>query len=178
MLTFPFLPLWEGAGIYAELPVLFAAVFALAHGFLIAGFIHHSLRIDESTLNLERWVWLIYPLGLGSLLIVLLLFPFWEGQTFSGDLTGVWFGLLTLGLSLGLLFFYQRRPQIPEAIANPLKIFLSLNWLYRLFWSLFRLVGRFLDFVSQILEGDGGILWALLLMILIISLILRQGGAG
>jgi hypothetical protein len=49
---------------------------------------------------------------------------------------------------------------------------LSLAWVYRILWSLYRQIGRLLYAITRLLEGEGGLLWALLLFILIISILL------
>jgi hypothetical protein len=43
-------------------------------------------------------------------------------------------------------------------------------------WLVFRGIGNLMGIFTTILEGDGGVLWALLLLTLIISLF-RTGGA-
>jgi len=47
----------------------------------------------------------------------------------------------------------------------------SFSWLYQLFWGVYRLVGRFLALINLILEGEGGILWTILLLTLLLSLL-------
>ena len=42
-----------------------------------------------------------------------------------------------------------------------------------IFWRGYRLVGRFLRFLSLLLEGDGGVLWALVLLVMLAVLLQR-----
>jgi hypothetical protein len=51
--------------------------------------------------------------------------------------------------------------------------FFSLHWLYRLAGKAFGLVGRGVALATVILEGEGGILWALLWLILLMALIVQ-----
>jgi hypothetical protein len=44
-----------------------------------------------------------------------------------------------------------------------------LEWLYRLIWLALTGLGKLLDGLTNILEGDGGVLWALLLLTLVIT---------
>jgi hypothetical protein len=55
---------------------------------------------------------------------------------------------------------------------------LSLEWVYTLFWRAYRPLSRLADFTNRVLEGPAGILWALLILILLISLVTpaRLGG--
>jgi len=61
---------------------------------------------------------------------------------------------------------------IPTSV-SPLNRFLSFEWLYRLFWRVYRLLTRVSALFSTILEGDGGILWALVLFALIFVFLQR-----
>jgi len=54
----------------------------------------------------------------------------------------------------------------------------SLGWLYRLFWWFYRAIGTLASNIALILEGEGGVLWALLLLVLLVTLIIQQGGGG
>jgi hypothetical protein len=59
-----------------------------------------------------------------------------------------------------------------------LKEIISFSWMYRLLWWIYHTIRRATYLVSDILEGSSGILWALLLLTLVISLIaqIRSGG--
>jgi hypothetical protein len=47
----------------------------------------------------------------------------------------------------------------------------GLNWLYRSLFFLYRLLQQLVNFFSMLLEGQGGVLWALLLLALLSTLI-------
>jgi hypothetical protein len=47
---------------------------------------------------------------------------------------------------------------------------LSLRWLYRLTWALYERVGQIVSWLSIILEGEGGVLWTLFLLVLLMTL--------
>jgi hypothetical protein len=49
----------------------------------------------------------------------------------------------------------------------------SFQWLYRLLWKLFRVISKLFTLFSTILEGDAGILWALVLFALIFVFLQR-----
>jgi hypothetical protein len=47
---------------------------------------------------------------------------------------------------------------------------LSLTWLYRLAWLLYRGVGRVLGWLNRVLEGEGGLVWAFVLLAILLTL--------
>jgi hypothetical protein len=49
-----------------------------------------------------------------------------------------------------------------------------LDVLARLFWFLFRWTGRLTGLAANMLEGDGGLLWTLLLLVLLLSIFRGQ----
>jgi hypothetical protein len=53
--------------------------------------------------------------------------------------------------------------------------FVPLNWLYRFFAWVYQVLQSVIQLLTAILEGDGGILWSLVLLALLISLILTGG---
>jgi hypothetical protein len=56
-----------------------------------------------------------------------------------------------------------------------LDAFFRLEWFYQTLWRLYQGAARLMESITTILEGDGGVLWAMLLLGLVISL-LQQGG--
>jgi hypothetical protein len=46
-----------------------------------------------------------------------------------------------------------------------------LEWVYRLIWRIVDALSRILRIFSVIIEGEGGILWTILLLVLLISLL-------
>ena len=49
----------------------------------------------------------------------------------------------------------------------------SLEWFYNIIWKLFHLISNTFSLFSTLLEGDGGILWALVLFALILVFLQR-----
>jgi hypothetical protein len=44
-----------------------------------------------------------------------------------------------------------------------------LDWGYQLLWTLYRQLGRVSSLISNILEGESGVMWTLLFLVLFIS---------
>ena len=199
----PFTPAWEGVRLYAG-PFSFLVVLLLpVHALLLAGYIRHALHPAPAPPGLERWVWLVYPWGLALLPVSHILIGWLERPApgASPGLLASWPALTAL-LLVGLAALLARRrmhqpaeaafsPDAPQASAAVLQIVailrrtaavlwsvLSFEWLYRLSDGIYRLAGRGLAFINRVLEGDGGILWTLLLLTLLLSLLARQGLGG
>jgi hypothetical protein len=153
----------------------------------------------------QRWLWVLYPLGLVLLpMLQMVLFigtMFFTGlvwQVFrqAGD-TGLWpmpsdyaslplltwtGGAIALGLAALFLWIkYRRRPNVelpphlPRGLVSITQKFFSLRWFYDLLGILLRLLIRFVRQVTAVLEGEGGILWVLVLLALLVALLLRGG---
>jgi len=175
----PFSPLSAGYQIYQEPVPIYLYLLLLLHGLLLVGFIKHTLRVGLGAQDEERWVLLIFPAGLGVLLVAYVfeaIIP-WQGLAFlqQGPL---WPGLLAS--ILGVFFWWVLgRFDLGSQIR---KAFRNLNDLLDLILgplvSLVNWVARLMSYLSLILEGQGGILWALLLIVLILSLILEADLRG
>jgi hypothetical protein len=172
----PTAPGWEsGVGpswaAWLAWPMLVAAQALLA-----AGFIRHAARPAASVpLDAQiAWARNIYPIGIGLPLATLILLGLfgWDGARSLGTLPA---GLSAAALTLALLWLTPRlrwlnplrahwvRPQQTEPS--------RLDSFYNPVWNLYRTFGRMSESISAALEGDGGILWALLFLVLFLSLL-------
>src|ERR1051325_8340596 len=87
----------------------------------------------------------------------------WDGTLQLGN----WFiGLLASLLALGLLWLSPRL-----RILNPVRAHwvrpTSVSWLdqgYQALWNLYHLLGRVSNVISNVLEGQSGIMWTLLFL--------------
>jgi hypothetical protein len=189
----PFTPAWYGALLYQSsaaeklvispsISALLSGSFLLAQAFLLAGYIRHSLRnvlnsAEIKGLGVERWVWIIYPVGLTLLPLIHIIIGWWFWPD-TDHLPWIgWFGgLIACGVATGVWYLSQRviRPQADASIPR-ITSFLgpvfSLNWLYRMVWVFYRISARLTALGSTILEGEGGILWTLVLLALIYVLL-------
>jgi len=161
---------WQsgGAGFWLLLPILIAAQALLMTG-LIRQSLHSSAR--QPLESLDVWARKIYPLGVFILLAVQVLLGLWGwGGAFQ---FGLWpAGLSATLLSLALLWAVPRFPLLNPVRAHWLRPASStwLDNLYRGLWVLYRRLTEVSQAFSNILEGDGGIMWTLLFLVLFISL--------
>ena len=152
----------------------------LAQALLLAGYLRHTtrpiLRVNLETL--DRAAFYVYPLGIGILLAAVLLLGFWgwEGALQIGAwfpaILGVLLGALTVWLTPRLRVLTPLRAHWVQPAAAS-----GMSWFFRGLWGIYRLLGRLSNSFSTILEGDGGVIWTLLFLVLFISL-LSQGSLG
>ncbi len=167
-------------------------IFVVAQFLFLAGYIRHALRQGDQLSQMERWVHVIYPIGL---LLIGFALVFSGIAGWKGSRTpGMWgAGLVVPALAVAVsLWLSLRRPEALRSgqqtpllswvlpvlrwAGNGITTILRLDWLYRIGWLAFRGIGQLVGIFTTIVEGDGGVLWALLLLTLILSLF-RTGGA-
>jgi hypothetical protein len=193
--TLPFSPTWLGTGLFTIagtspsivtpfLSYLFSVAFFLTFSLFLAGFIRNILRgiipyKEQLEVHTERWVWFLFPIGLifilaAHFLIGVMLYPELRNIPISGWIIGAIAAIIS-----GIIWYLHmryvqanvRRIQIPSP--SFITKFLSLEWLFQFFGSIYHSLSRFIDLMSTILEGDGGILWAFVLFALIFVFLLR-----
>jgi len=190
ILAMPFTPAASGwQGLISQGLNLWSVSLILSHTLLILGYMRHIFSVREAATGLDAWAKVMYPLGLiiiiqADIAIGLIGWP--------GVLThGFWWGGLISFLIVTIVtIFVWRLDLTPPYINLPeegpigkligkslgfTKKALSLEWAYKLVWSAYQLLGQLIFGLVTILEGDGGILWALLLLVLLISLITSLG---
>jgi hypothetical protein len=185
----PFTPSASGWNGLVVLPFTVLDVISIvAHSLLLLGFIRHLLADRPDLGKMERWIQLMYPFGL---FILAASYWFVGIAGWQGSLSvGVWWGaaasvLLTSG-GLVLLVRYLQAAAREESTSNwvivtirsvsrVLSLIFRLDWVYRFFWSVYSLLQKLVRFLTLILEGDGGVLWALLLLALLATF-LAPGG--
>jgi hypothetical protein len=178
----PYTPTWAGGGLYASRFNPLLGLFLLGQILLVLGFARHALRLTPPLADAERWVRFIYPLGLA-----LLVGTAWVmgGMGKAGSGQTPWLpGVITLtGILVGVAahrlgWMGVRAPRWVEGFLVRLLAFFSFNWLYRVLWGLYHTLRKVAGFLSAVLEGEGGILWALLLLVLLVSIFTQIGGGG
>jgi hypothetical protein len=186
----PFTPAASGWQGLVVLPfTLLDVVFLFSHVLLLVGYARHMLGQSARLTDMERWVQALYPFGL---LVLVASLWFLGLRGWQGSLTvGTWWAsalstVLAL-LALGGIAFLRRSGVQMEgrlnwilALANRigggLSGILRLDWFYRFLWAVYGVLQGLIQFFITLLEGEGGLLWALLLLALFVT-ILRPGGA-
>jgi hypothetical protein len=170
----PLTPTWSGAGLFTAPFSPPLVLFWFAHIFLLLGFARHALHLSGSIAGLERWVILVYPVGLGLLMLVY----YWIGWRIKPETAGLplvyWLeGPLSLVLAGLALFWMGRNEQVWTRSRLIIEPVFSSRWLYLLVLFFYQLLDRLVGFVTLVLEGEGGILWVLLWTLLVVLLLIR-----
>lgn len=164
---------WLGS---LPLPWFLWPLFLAAHLFLVGGYLRHLFRPAEPVFaELPTWAQASYPVGLGLLAVTALVFGLW-GWPGARQL-GLWglalllvvLAALGLLLALRLRLFSSAESASEPAVLHQSRFALFQEALATFFWALYRALGRLFSFVSSLFEGDGGLLWTLLLLILFLT---------
>lgn len=156
---------------------------------LIGGWIIHSFRQDEETEHQESWVWLFQTLAL----IVLATAP-WIAEIFFlekvSDIHYWWYTILLIAVTGSILavHFYRKRESnristiyllIKRGI-DPVLLyadrFFRFEWVIQIVKGFGNLVSVSMNLMVRVLEGDGGILWSFLFLVLLASLLITGQG--
>jgi hypothetical protein len=149
----------------------------LAHAALLLGYFRFSIRQTEPLRGVERWVKVIYPFGLVLLPATYILQSLFSAQLPGAITPPLWPGILLAAVVLVVGVLYWRGVSIPSRVIFRLDQIFSLNWFYPLLGWIYQVLGRMIRLVSLLLEGEGGMLWALVILVLLVS-ILSQVAAG
>ncbi len=167
-------------GIWMEPFGLSNAAFIAGHSLLLTGFVKHTIRQDESEEEIDRWVQIIYPAGLLNLTITFVLIGVWAVAQY-GVLTFWIPPVLSISLALfwfGLRAWLSREKPLQSlvkstgvVIGTVVEKIVNFKWLFRTIEQFYKISRQFVNWLTGILEGDGGVLWALLLLLLLITVI-------
>lgn len=160
-----------GTGFWLAFPFLL-----LSHAMLVAGFIRHGQRTTTRTPNPDQPIWSknVYPFGIMILLLTVILLGFfgWDGTLQFGNLIA---GVIASLLAVGLLWLTPRL-----RILNPVRAHWVrptstswLDWSYQALWNLYHQMGRVSNAFANLLEGESGIMWTLLFLVLFITVFIK-----
>lgn len=183
------LPFTPAAGLYETLaarPLSLAnGLILLAYTVLIFGYFRHTRKMGREPEKLERWLVVVYPAGL-----LILILGFWALMLIlpaSFFTAGVWWAAaMGLGLAAGGVVLQerygaslaQRSPWVVAVLQRAGRFsadILRMDWIYRIGDWAFRVIQQILQFGVTMLEGDGGVLWAVVLLVLLVSFLYRGG---
>lgn len=161
-----------GTGFWLAFPFLI-----LAHAMLIAGYLRHAQRTAVHLSSEDQPVWgkNVYPFGISILLIIMVILGLfgWVGAlTFGNLFAGMLASLLTVGL-------FWLTPRL--RILNPVRAHWVrptgaswFDWAYRALWEFYRLLGRVSNSFLNMLEGESGLMWTLLFLVLFITVFTQR----
>ncbi len=164
---------WNGGGLAAWGTPVFIVVQAL----LMAGFIRHVLRPSaRASLNTQpAWTRSAYPAGIGLLLFLPLILGFWgwDGALqFGTVISTVIAALLTAGLVWAVPRLRILNP-VPAHWLRPTSGS-RLDAAYGVVVGLYRWLAGVTQTITDVLEGEAGLMWTLLFVVLFIVLLVQR----
>jgi hypothetical protein len=156
---------------------LFLLPFFPAQAMLLAGFFRHALHPGETSLeSQDKWVKAIYPAGLLIPMLIALLLGLWGWP--GARLTGLWWpALVVIPLSAGLVLLAQKflvRLPPSRSTSQWTQIF-RIDLLYSVIGFIFNFLRRITDIIISAFEGEGGLLWSFLLLVLLLTIFTTSG---
>jgi hypothetical protein len=139
---------------------------------LLAGYVRFALASRQALSDLRPWANVAYLLGVLLLPLTHLILGWWLGLI---SIESPWWpGITSLGIAVILIVLSRRRfgrfSDLAFRLGNFLKSIFSFGWLYKPVLIIFQVLDQIFMTITQVLEGEGGVLWALLIMILLISI--------
>lgn len=177
--TLPFSPTWEAALLYTSPFQGATLLYLLAHVLFLLGYLRHAFRPGRSLTGVERWIWVIYPLGLATIPLTYFLWGWWSQPPRSLLLKSAWWtGVLSIGATILIVALLNYMPKIPQLDLRFFKGLSYTHWQYQWGWTIYRLLERVMNFITIVLEGEGGVLWSLLMLVLLVSWLASTSAGG
>lgn len=175
----PMSPTFAGTGVYTFPFNPLMILYLLGLIGIVAGYLRHVNDQVSPLGEMENSIKAIYIIG-GYFLPVtyLLAGGIFYPQRDQGFDSVFWpVGVIMLGLLL-LYWLNKRGLKLSEELLRPIGYFFSLNWLILLFEKIFGILQKGLVVITGILEGQGGMLWAIMIVVMLVSLVSQIGGVG
>jgi hypothetical protein len=151
-------------------------VLLISQALIIAGYVTKTLKPDgrDSDRSLPAWTNMLYPTGLGFLIGLQIILGIWgwEGAMQTGLIpAGLVAGIVAIGVAIAGSRIQQWK-LIPEIWSKSFSAWSEGS--AQVFRGLFRFFDRLSLTLTDVLEGDGGVMWTLLFLVLFVSL-MTQG---
>lgn len=185
----PFTPTAFGwPGVLDDSFTIFDLVMILIVALLMLGLVRHALAPGDTLKDMQGWIRVAYPLGL-----FLLVATGWLIVLFGSNgafIVGPWpVSLATFLVATGLGFLLRRGQRLAQleqrfawldsvlrGVGRWLASFFSFRWLYSLLQNFLGALRRVVEGLSMVLEGEGGVLWAMVLLALLLTLLIPGVG--
>ncbi len=184
--SIPFMPTWDGASLYTSAPGFSMVFFILIQSLIISGYFKHMNANRPKLANPERWI----PL-LNSWRMIMIIFVYWliaflywrDGVLLSNSLPWLlskqiidyFIGFVIVIISLFIFLLWRNQNRLPEWIKRRRLRLVSFDWFYKSGNTIFQLIGKVMDGLSSLNEGESGILLTLLLLALLITFFIQGG---
>jgi len=188
LLALPFTPTVGILSLFAPEIFRFNQVLAVTtYALLLAGVLKHGFSQEDDSSLVEPWTRLFHHFAL----YFIALSP-WVIVGLTGSLVRLqanwWLSgsvLVLMGFFFGADYFYKRRFSIQQPRPNMVLTFFnkilkivdqifSLTWLMKLFTAFGSILSSAVNIFVRVLEGDGGVLWSFLFLVLLVSLMITR----
>ncbi len=186
ILALPYTPAISGwQGLVGNGFSLWSLIGIITHTLLVIGFLNFIKSTEGSSVGLESWSKISYPIGL-ILIIQTQIGLGLVGWPDSFSSNYWWMSIISLSL-IGLFFFFawllrKIRPNTSittrlnankklEALNQRFVKLGSFDWAIKPLSIIYQSLGKLTSLLTSFLEGDAGIIWALVFLILLISFI-------
>lgn len=157
----------------------------LSHAMLVMGYLRYIIESNSTVTGLEKYARITYPLGLILIVQTVLVLGLvgWPGVATVGSWlpAAVSFGIVVLAgigsLRLGVLLPSTDLPRKLPFFSFIARVFssigtlLSLDWLYSSGRWLFSRLGDLGRLIVRLFEGEGGMLWSLVFIVVLMLLV-------
>lgn len=178
--TLPYIPSLIGGDEFAKTSTLSLVGLIAVHALLVFGYAQKTFGLERKQNGDERWLDVIFFIGIA-----------WLPLTFIGSifrmniLNDIQYGEMLwwpvgviVGVASLLSIIAWRGMAMPSAIMAISKRVFSLRWLTNLSkWGVGALQ-NFVKLITTLLEGEGGMLWALLLIAMLATLLVQVQAGG
>lgn len=176
--SLPLTPTYASLQMYQQ-PGFLLFLVPLVQLLLIVGFIRHMRQETEPLTGVEPWVKVVYFIGLGILPLSHYLTAFFTPQLAQTGQPPIWPLFLMVGYALLGALAIWRGVRIPTVVFLQLDKVFSLRWIDRIVGWAGKVLEQLVAWITLLLEGDGGVLWALVFLAMLISVLGQvSGGVG
>lgn len=172
----PYTPTWGGTQLFAPPFHWGLLILLFSHTIILIGYFRIARKLDDHEEKIGRFTWAVYFWGLILLPLIHLLIGFLMRDSVPLGLSS-WLGLLSSAAALSIFLVHRFYPKLRiwsfpgNRFMPTLHKLFNFSWFWRSLRSLHRGMGRAVDLLTKVLEGEGGILWTLLLLVLFITLV-------
>jgi hypothetical protein len=184
MLGIPFSLTSYGSSLYFAEGFKFSVIFVLFfHVLYLLGFIDYFTRKKELFEDMESSSQLNYLIAIVFSVFAILVISYRLAGSLLNEISNWWAGAAIISVAAGYLFWKRRqRANTTETnldieqskINQRMEGILSFEWLFKVIAVLTEKSRPFVRGFSNLMEGEGGILWSLVFMALLVTL-LRAG---
>lgn len=174
----PFTPAWAGLGLLSAPFNIFLILYFAALVLMILGYTRHATRLNPGPPGLERWIKVVYPFGL-ILLPLTHIGLGWIDMPAIGNLSlSSWIigPMVVIFAAFGFVVWQRGGEKLPIKLINMVTSVLTFSWMGSIFQPFHGYLARLINFTSKILEGEGGFLWVLLSIVLLLAILVTSVG--